>query len=85
MKRLRHELRVLGVALQFLTRVPLPSRLGFEPGWLNASVRYFPLVGALVGAVGAAVLLAAQWLWSPLVAAARRARRCFSRLATGRQ
>lgn len=70
MKRLRHELRVLGVALQFLTRVPLPRRLGFEPAWLNDSVRYFPLVGALVGAVGAAVLLAAQRLWPPPVAAA---------------
>lgn len=70
MNRVRHELRLAGVALQFLTRLPLPRGLGFEPQWLNASVRYFALVGALVGAVGAAVLLAAQWLWPPAVAAA---------------
>lgn len=70
MSRLRHELRLAGVALQFLTRVPLPRGLRFEPDWLNASVRYFPLVGALVGALGGAVLLGAQWLWPPTVAAA---------------
>ena len=70
MNRVRDELRLAGVALQFLTRLPLPRGLGFEPQWLNAAVRYFPLVGVLVGAVGAAVLLAAQWLWPPAVAAA---------------
>ena len=46
---LRHEVRLAAVALQFLTRVPV--RLDrFEPDWLNACVRHFPLVGALVGA-----------------------------------
>lgn len=66
---LSHQLRLACIALQFLTRVPVPRWVGFEPRWLNASVRYFPLVGALIGALGAAVLLAAQWLWPPLVAA----------------
>ena len=67
--RLSHQLRLACIALQFLTRLPVPRWVGFEPRWLNASVRYFPLVGAGVGAVGAAVLVAAQWLWPPLVAA----------------
>ncbi len=39
------------VALQFLTRVPVSVGAGFEPGWLAASLRYFPLVGAGVGLV----------------------------------
>ena len=69
MEALLRELRLGFVALQFLTRVPAPRWVGFEPGWLNASARHFPLVGALVGAVGAAVLLAASMLWPPLVAA----------------
>jgi adenosylcobinamide-GDP ribazoletransferase len=60
--------RLVLVALQFLTR--LPVRLGrFEPAWLNDCVRHFPLVGALVGAVGAAVLVGASQLWPAWVAA----------------
>ncbi|MBL0727004.1 adenosylcobinamide-GDP ribazoletransferase [Piscinibacter sp. HJYY11] len=61
-----HELRLIGVALQFLTRVPV--RVGFDPLWLNQSARHFPLVGALVGAVGALVLWAAGLLFPPMVA-----------------
>jgi adenosylcobinamide-GDP ribazoletransferase len=56
------------VALQFLTR--LPVRLDrFEPGWLNDCVRHFPLVGALVGAVGAAVMVVAAQFWPAWIAA----------------
>ena len=62
-----HEARLVGVALQFLTRVPVPLH-GFDPQWLQASVRHFPLVGALVGACGGAVLWAAAMLWPALVA-----------------
>ncbi|MGM9489101.1 adenosylcobinamide-GDP ribazoletransferase [Ideonella sp. YS5] len=69
MEALLRELRLGFVALQFLTRVPSPRWVGFEPEWLNASARHFPLVGALVGAVGAAVLLSASMLWPPVVAA----------------
>lgn len=65
-----HELRLFLVALQFLTRVPVPRRLGFEPAWLQACLRHFPLVGACVGAWAAAVLWLALQLWPPLVAAA---------------
>ncbi|MBN9459982.1 MAG: adenosylcobinamide-GDP ribazoletransferase [Burkholderiales bacterium] len=69
---MKHELRLLLVALQFLTRVPLPRRLaqwvGYRAEWLEASARYFPLVGAAVGGVAALCLwLAAAW-WPPVVA-----------------
>ncbi|MFG6457098.1 adenosylcobinamide-GDP ribazoletransferase [Roseateles sp. BYS96W] len=61
-------MRLFLVALQFLTRLPVRLR-HFEPAWLTDCVRHFPLVGALVGAVGAAVLAgAAQW-WPAWVAA----------------
>ena len=60
-------MRLFLVALQFLTR--LPVRLSrFEPAWLNDCVRHFPLVGALVGAVGAAVLVAAAQVWPAWIA-----------------
>jgi adenosylcobinamide-GDP ribazoletransferase len=61
-------MRLVLVALQFLTR--LPVRLSrFDPAWLNDCVRHFPLVGLLVGGVGAAVLVAAGQVWPAWVAA----------------
>ncbi|WP_322014393.1 adenosylcobinamide-GDP ribazoletransferase [Paraburkholderia sp. J12] len=53
------ELRYFFTALGYFTRVPVPRWVGFEPAWLNAAARYFPLVGALVGALAALVYLAA--------------------------
>jgi adenosylcobinamide-GDP ribazoletransferase len=47
---------LLLVAVQFLTRLPLPVFPHFEPGWLAQSLRYFPLVGAGVGLLNAGVL-----------------------------
>ena len=54
----RQELRLFLVALQFLTRIPVRSFDGFQPEWLDRSAKYFPLVGALVGAIAAAVIVA---------------------------
>jgi adenosylcobinamide-GDP ribazoletransferase len=52
------EWRLFLVALQFLTRIPVKSFDGFDPSWLDRSVKYFPLVGAVVGAIAALVALA---------------------------
>jgi adenosylcobinamide-GDP ribazoletransferase len=68
MKLLLHELRLFFIALQFLTRVPVPRWVGFEPAWLHASARHFPAVGACVGALAAAVLWAAAQAWPAAVA-----------------
>ena len=67
---MRHELRLFFVALQFLTRVPVPAWVGYEPAWLNQCVRHFPLVGLCVGVVGALVLGGALALFPPAVAVA---------------
>ncbi|MEO6173315.1 MAG: adenosylcobinamide-GDP ribazoletransferase, partial [Arenimonas sp.] len=49
------------VALQFFTRLPVPEIRDFTNDMLNASARYFPLVGLVVGSISAASLwLAAQ-------------------------
>lgn len=53
------ELRYFFTALGYFTRVPVPRWVGYEPHYLNAAARYFPLVGALVGGAGALVYLAA--------------------------
>ena len=63
MKPLLHELRLALVALQFLTRVPIPAWVGYRDEWLQACVRYFPLVGTLVGGLGALALGATAMLW----------------------
>lgn len=63
-----HELRLFFVALQFLTRLPSPRWVGFEPEWLNQSARHFPAVGLLVGALAAFVLVLGHALFTPAVA-----------------
>lgn len=63
-----HELRLFFVALQFLTRAPVPAWVGFEPAWLNQSARHFPGVGLCVGAVSALVLVLGHALFTPAVA-----------------
>jgi adenosylcobinamide-GDP ribazoletransferase len=67
--RMRHEWRLLCVALQYFTRLPVPNFAVFDPAWLSQSVRYFPVVGAIVGMIGAATLwLCAQVLPMPIAA-----------------
>lgn len=68
---LHHEARLVLVAVQFLTRLPvrIPLQDGrFDPAWLHACARHFPLVGAVVGGWGALVLCGAAALWPPVVA-----------------
>jgi adenosylcobinamide-GDP ribazoletransferase len=65
---MKHELRLFFIALQFFTRVPIPRWVGFEPAWLHACARHFPLVGCAIGAVAAAVLWAGHALFTPAVA-----------------
>ncbi len=45
----QEELRIFALALQFLTRLPVPAGNAHSPERLAASVRHYPLVGALVG------------------------------------
>lgn len=60
--------KLMCTAVQFLTRLPTPQFHDFRPEWLTESARYFPLVGMLVGALSAAVLLAASQVWPAPVA-----------------
>ena len=58
---LRTELARFFAALRFFTRLPAPAWVGHAPEQLNDAARYFPLVGILVGVIGAAVTLAAAF------------------------
>lgn len=52
---MRRELRLFFTALSFFTRIPCTRWAGDSADDLNHAVRYFPLVGILVGAAAAAV------------------------------
>jgi adenosylcobinamide-GDP ribazoletransferase len=58
-----HELRLALLALQFLTRVPVPAWVGYRDEWLHQCARHFPLIGLCVGAVAALVWVGASALW----------------------
>ncbi len=56
------QLTLFLAATQFLTRVPVPSASDFRASCPGESLRYFPLVGGLVGLVNVAVWwLSSQW------------------------
>ena len=59
---IRQEWWRLLLALQFLTRVPVHTAV-FDAAEMNRSARYFPVIGALVGAAGALVFVIAARLW----------------------
>ena len=60
---LNRELELFLAAVGFFTRVPVPMKPDFSEADLNHSTRYFPLVGIMIGATGAAVfVLAAEIL-----------------------
>ncbi|MCU6433015.1 adenosylcobinamide-GDP ribazoletransferase [Undibacterium sp. Jales W-56] len=50
-----HQIRLFFIALQFFTRIPIPSWVGFEAAWLHQASRYFPAVGWVVALLTAAV------------------------------
>ena len=62
------QLRLFFIALQFLTRCPVPRWIGFEPAWLQQCARWFPAVGTVVGAFAGLVLWGALQAWPPAIA-----------------
>jgi len=63
------EIRLLLTAVQYFTRIRVPAWVGHAPERLTGAIRYFPAIGLVVGASGAAVMwLAALALPEPLPA-----------------
>lgn len=58
------------VALQFLTRLPVPFVRRLDPPPLTAAMGLFPVAGALIGGLTGAVLEAGQFLHLPPLASA---------------
>ena len=53
---MKREAQIFALAVQFLTRLPVPPDLPFSEARLTEATKFFPLVGLLVGAIGAGVL-----------------------------
>jgi adenosylcobinamide-GDP ribazoletransferase len=64
------QLRVLLTGVMFLTRLPCPAWVGHDAEYLARSTVWFPAIGAVVGAFGAAAFALAALGLPPLVAAA---------------
>jgi adenosylcobinamide-GDP ribazoletransferase len=65
---MRRQALLFLVAVQFLTRLPVPRLDGFQASWLSESARYFPLIGALVGLLGAGTWWLGSLCFAPAVA-----------------
>lgn len=52
---MKRELEYFFAALRFFTRLPVPAWIGHSQEQLDHAARYFPLVGILIGGIGAAV------------------------------
>lgn len=66
--RFRKAVRPFLTAVMFLTRLPCPRWVTHDSVDLARSTVYFPVVGALVGGIGAGVFLGAHLIWPPIVA-----------------
>src|SRR5690554_1113984 len=60
--------RLFLLALGYFTRLPVPALEQFDPAELNDAARYFPLVGWIVGLIGAGVLMLSVQLLPLMVA-----------------
>lgn len=64
----REEARTIAIAFGYFTRLPVPRNVVFTEARLARSGRYFPLVGAVVGAIGALVFAIGSHFWPTPVA-----------------
>ncbi|HQQ63990.1 MAG TPA: adenosylcobinamide-GDP ribazoletransferase [Pseudomonadales bacterium] len=59
---LKRELEYFFAAVRFFTRLPVPAWVGHSAEQLDHATRYFPLMGIIVGSIGASVTLMASLL-----------------------
>jgi adenosylcobinamide-GDP ribazoletransferase len=69
MSRIRNELVLLLSAAGFLTRMPVPGWIGWSEDRMIRASRYFPLVGAMIGAFGGLIWWLAGMVFPPALAA----------------
>ena len=65
---LGREGRYFLLAVGFFTRIPVPNFADFLESDLNHSVKYFPLIGCIVGLIGLAAYYIAGYIFPHAVA-----------------
>ena len=62
------EWRYFLLAVEFFTRIPVPNFVDFQESDLNHTVKYFPLIGCIVGLIGLAAYYMAGYIFPHMVA-----------------
>ncbi len=61
---MKKEIHIFFTALMFFTRIPCPKWVNHDPTYLQKSSKYFPIVGIIVGGIGAFFFYVAQLIFS---------------------
>lgn len=62
-QQIKSEIYIFLTAVMFFTRIPIPFPIPYSSAMLNASTRYFTLVGVIVGAIAAGIFMLAQFVF----------------------
>lgn len=62
--KMKKQLDIFFTALMFYTRIPCPKNITHDPTYLNKATRYFPLIGYIVGGIGAIVFALSYKIFS---------------------
>ncbi|MBQ0734288.1 adenosylcobinamide-GDP ribazoletransferase [Aquimarina celericrescens] len=65
---MKNEIQIFFTALMFFTRIPCPKWVNHDPGYLQLSAKYFPLIGIIVGSIGGGVFYTTSFLFSVEIA-----------------
>lgn len=68
LKQLKNAWHNFLLAVGFFTRIPVPSNADFQESDLNRCVKYFPLVGCIVGLLGVAAFYLAMQVFTHSIA-----------------
>lgn len=60
---MKKEIRIFIAALMFFTRISCPKWINYSSEYLAKSARYFPLVGIIVGSIGALVYYGSSFIF----------------------
>ena len=61
---MKKEIHIFFTALMFFTRIPCPKWVDHDAQYLRKSSKYFPLVGILIGSIGAGVYYGCSYIFS---------------------
>lgn len=65
---MKRQIQLFFSALLYFTRIPSPVKVGHSPDQVSRAVRYFPLIGLIVGSLAALAYIAASRVFSPATA-----------------